>query len=183
MIMNYADTITLSSTITPAYHQFRLNSLFDPDYTAVGHQPLYYDQLALLYKNYRVHAAKIDVSFVNATDATAALVGYSVKPNTSASATFDDMKEQPLCAARHIASDAAGPASTVFRRYFKLSKIFGEALTDNNYQADTTNNPSSVAYFTIYSQCADESTSQTVIAYVHLSFYCEWFGLLSVTGS
>lgn len=55
----YCDRLAIPSTITTdisSCYQFRLNSIYDPDLTSTGHQPLGRDQLALLYNRYRVFA-------------------------------------------------------------------------------------------------------------------------------
>lgn len=45
---------------TATRKQFRLNSLFDPDLSGVGHQPFRFDQfVAMGYNNYVVHAVKV----------------------------------------------------------------------------------------------------------------------------
>lgn len=38
---------------------WRMNSLYDPDQTGTGHQPMAHDQWATLYKKYRVQAVKV----------------------------------------------------------------------------------------------------------------------------
>ncbi len=48
-------------------HHYRANSIFDPDFTGVGHQPLLHDQYALLYGDYRVVSSKITVTPVYST--------------------------------------------------------------------------------------------------------------------
>lgn len=49
--------------------QFRANSIFDPDFTTGGHQPLSRDQWALFYNHYLVKFATITVTFVPMTSA------------------------------------------------------------------------------------------------------------------
>ena len=46
---------------------FRANSLFDPDFTGVGHQPLHYDELNVPYDHYTVYGSKITVTVINVT--------------------------------------------------------------------------------------------------------------------
>ncbi len=53
--LKYCQQVNFSlSGGTPALQVFRANSIFDPDYTGVGHQPLGADQLAGLYGRYEV---------------------------------------------------------------------------------------------------------------------------------
>jgi len=44
---------------------FRANSLFDPDFTGFGHQPLYHDQMTPNYEKYQVIASTIRVIIPN----------------------------------------------------------------------------------------------------------------------
>lgn len=50
--LTYCDTVTLGAGNTA--HFWRINSLFDPDYSIGGHQPAFHDQWATLYGRYRV---------------------------------------------------------------------------------------------------------------------------------
>ncbi|AXH74082.1 MAG: capsid protein [Incitativirus reperis] len=56
---------------------YRLNSLYDPDSAAGGHQPMQYDQLTGIYRSYLVHACKIELEFTNPS-ADGLFVGYGV---------------------------------------------------------------------------------------------------------
>lgn len=61
----YADSvkITVTAGLAGDEHVFRGNSLYDPDYTQSvgGHQPMGFDEMALVYNRYRVKVSKIDV--------------------------------------------------------------------------------------------------------------------------
>lgn len=61
--LKYSDTKSLSPGGGAAFHTFRLNSINDPDYTGVGHQPLFHDQWAALYSSYRVLGVKFSATF------------------------------------------------------------------------------------------------------------------------
>ena len=65
---------------------FRLNSLYDPDLTGVGHQPAGFDQLMTLYKYYAVVAASAHVTFQN-TDTSNEAICITNVSNTNASIT------------------------------------------------------------------------------------------------
>ena len=61
--LTYCDTKTITPGSTMANHVFRLNSIFDPDFTGVGHQPGFHDQWANLYNQYRVTSAEWTLTF------------------------------------------------------------------------------------------------------------------------
>lgn len=61
--LRYVDDISLGVDIAGiTNHVFRANSCFDPDFTGVGHQPLMFDEYALLYDQYRVLSSTIKVT-------------------------------------------------------------------------------------------------------------------------
>lgn len=62
----YVDSITFPGGIgagSPASYQFRANSMFDPDYSGVGHQPMFRDEMAAQYQYYTVVSSYIKVTF------------------------------------------------------------------------------------------------------------------------
>lgn len=80
--LKYSQAFT--STAFPVVDQvFRLNSIFDPDLTNVGHQPYGRDQYATLYNRYRVDRVSWNVQMCT-TSATGQMI---VVPN-NASASF-----------------------------------------------------------------------------------------------
>ena len=65
--LKYIDTktFTLSSTTVEAYQVFRLNDLYDPDLTALGHQAKYRDQFYNLYGKARCMGFSIKLTLVS----------------------------------------------------------------------------------------------------------------------
>lgn len=72
VVLKYAEDInvTVNGSIGANY-LFRCNSLFDPNQSGVGHQPMGRDQYAGFYKRYVVIGAKITVRFICQEDNTA----------------------------------------------------------------------------------------------------------------
>lgn len=66
--LTYVDTKTVSPGTTSIHHTFRLDSIFDPDFTGVGHQPAFHDQWANLYSKYRVIGASWHIKFQRGSD-------------------------------------------------------------------------------------------------------------------
>lgn len=65
--LTYADQIRLDPQLggVPSTHVFRANSVYDPDFSIVGHQPMYHDQYSALYGTYKVFGAKITITGAN----------------------------------------------------------------------------------------------------------------------
>lgn len=65
VVHKYVDTFTTTAAAgagLPMFYQFRANSTYDPDYTGVGHQPLYRDEMYTQYTNYTVLSATIKIT-------------------------------------------------------------------------------------------------------------------------
>jgi len=57
--LRYNDIYTLNAVSGFAKYIYSGNSAFDPDYTGIGHQCLYWDQISAIYAKYVVLASKI----------------------------------------------------------------------------------------------------------------------------
>ena len=65
MKMKYTAVLSYNSiTTSPFYHFFKINDLYDPDQTGVGHQPYYFDQISNLWARYTVYGCKMDIRTV-----------------------------------------------------------------------------------------------------------------------
>lgn len=92
-ILRYSDQIVLDAdTATPARHQFRCTSIFDPDYTSTGHQPFGHDQYGQLYNHYIVDKAIITVR--NASTGVNCILGCSLIPIASAEFNNNTCRER-----------------------------------------------------------------------------------------
>lgn len=62
--LKYSDLITLTSTANGlARYVFQPNNVYDPDYSGIGHQPMFFDQYTPIYSRYVVLGAKLTASF------------------------------------------------------------------------------------------------------------------------
>jgi len=69
----YVDAVTVpagGAAGVPTIYQFRANSMYDPDFTGVGHQPMFRDEMAAQYKYYTVINSAVRVSFPNTDNNT-----------------------------------------------------------------------------------------------------------------
>jgi len=69
--LRYCEALNINAT--PAnlnYHLYRMNNVYDPDQTGMGHQPRCFDLWASVYDRYSVLGAKITVSVLGPTTST-----------------------------------------------------------------------------------------------------------------
>jgi len=59
--LKYSDVQVQATTVGAGFvtHVLQPNSVYDPDVTGTGHQPLRFDQLAAMFNQYRVRSARI----------------------------------------------------------------------------------------------------------------------------
>ncbi len=144
--LKYSDTIRLDPGLaTAAEYTFRCNSLFDPDFTSVGHQPRTYDQWALLYNKYTVVGAKITVKPFGPTtweNVTSLVYGIAKSKDTGLPAGLDwiDLAEQPsLFGSYRTLTAEIGKARSITQT-FSLKKDLNEVPNGDN-SAVTNANP------------------------------------------
>jgi len=121
---------------------FNLNSIFDPDRTGTGHQPLGRDQYATLYNRYRVLAVKVKVVFT--TDATIVTAGQTVgilaENSGSAYTNLDAAFEQQGA----IHTMCIPGQTKTFRKTYQLNDVTGVTKTaykDDRFQSLMSTSP------------------------------------------
>lgn len=126
---------------------FNINSLFDPDSTHTGHQPMYFDQIKLLYSKYKVISAKIKIQ-ANTSGATPGCLQtctYTASPPTSLGEATEFARKMPrlIILYQHI----------VENDYLDIAQILGidsKAYYANpEYDTDVGSNPGRLAYYQI----------------------------------
>jgi len=158
--LRYHEGNTITSTTGGlASYKFRLNSLFDPNYTGTGHQPMYRDTYAGIYNHYSVISTVAKVRFVNASSVPF-WVGAVIDDDSSSSAGIDPIIEQNHSVS-HLVTPVTGSnsASTVTINW-DCKKILGiNPYTSEAYRTPFAENPSEESYLVIYCATADSSTN------------------------
>lgn len=177
--MRYCTSVALvASAGASAIHVFSANSIFDPDVTGVGHQPMYRDQYAALYENYVVLGSKISVEFVNHNTGSGAIVSVSGDNDTTIVSAVDTRTEQS-----NAISAAMAPATktTLFMTY-SPEKHLGTTDSDNGITA-VGSSPSNQWYYGVASCHIDSTSSLTTYARVTIEYTVKFTELISNGGS
>jgi len=83
-----------SVTGSVAKYVFSCNSIFDPDRTSTGHQPLYHDTYQAIYDHYAVIESKITYRFVNNNASSYFNAGCVIEDDSGGSSVADTIIEQ-----------------------------------------------------------------------------------------
>lgn len=149
---------TSTSSAAPTQHAFRA-SLFDPDLTGIGHQPMGRDQLAELYKRYQIMAMQYRVTFIN--NDTANKLEFNVHnfhDSVVALADTDQMTELGNHKATHVGLSGGGQEIKSRVGYIDLARLSGQPrhvyMSNYRYQASIGVSPAEdmgfvVAYQTL----------------------------------
>lgn len=187
--VRYVDNLTLTSTSNAlAKTVFRMNSLYDPDYTNTGHQPLYYDQLSALYGKYTVLGSKIKV-YASYTAATAGsgsvgpvLVGIVGDDDASASSTLTTLQETSTSVYRQLIRQDGGGKEYLTLTYSPMKNL-GLPADDDTVGASVSTNPTSAYYAVVYVQDLGLSTASSVMLTCEIEYTVKFSRLKDVTQS
>lgn len=190
----YCETITLaSSSALDVYgnqYVWNLNSLFDPNNTGVGHQPMYYDQLTGLYAKYRVYKVEIEVTFFSPGSARA-LVGGIVTTSQDTATTLTAFRPDNIAekwSGFIMNPSVDGERKCIVRETFPIWQVegmtFNQWLADDGYDANVTASPAAIPKLHIAYADLDAPVSTTSITCnVRFVFHAAMYSLITQTQS
>lgn len=201
-VLNYVTDITLNPTpellagggAIPSngnIWQFRANSLYDPDMTGIGHQPMFFDNWMSVYWRYRVNYAQITVTVINHAVNTQSSTGVAI-PNysyklfilrdctgstTEYPSAMNEMIEEggKDIRWRFVAPQLNGFLPKLFHSV-SPHQIANRAFKDDQLAGTVTANPEQPCYFYVGITSADGVTDPPSVSLnVRIKFFCEFF--------
>lgn len=166
---------------------FNLNSMFDPDQSGVGHQPMYFDQFSAVYKKYCVYACKVQLSFaLGFATNNQFYPSLTVLPYVGTFTTTDQQYAAEQKRAYHtILIPAQRPFS--YKGFFRNHQLLGitkaKLMSEDNYSALVTADPVTATRLMIMTQNNDTGTSQPIVWRAHLTYYAKMFDPVIPPGS
>lgn len=183
----YVSSIILTSTSGAiAKHQFSANGMFDPDITATGHQPLYFDQFTALYDHYTVIGSKITVKLCSGT-ANEAAGQFAMMLNDDTSSTNITDPEHAFEQSQHSNRLTLIPPNSnnsyAQRLTWSPKKVFGGSILANDaLQGTVSANPTEQSYYDLYFSSFGSATTTCAIQ-VLIEYIAVWDELKEVAQS
>ena len=169
--------VTLDNANPEASYVFRLNDLFDPDYTATGHQAKYRDQYYQLYNYGRVMSVAIRIHYTHDNANPIKLIAGPGGDNYVSS--FGAFSEDRNVHKRLLTNERAYP--TYYRAYVDkhLGNKKGTWRTDNSFEQTATAtlaNPASCWYHVNLQRFFNLQAVSTVCLQIEIYQYVEFSG-------
>ncbi len=157
-------------------HVFNLTSLFDPDFTGIGHQPIGFDQIMPMYDHYTVIGARAKVTFTNTDPTHSQLAILQLKDGTITSTNVMETIENGMNRYT-LLSPKGGSRDTVTMTYnFSSKKFFGKSPMDGDkYQGTITTSPAEGAFL----HCIVEPQTTSNAEKVLFTILIEYIAVLS----
>lgn len=177
-ILRYVDIYNITSTtggITSLV--FRMNGCFDPDVTNLGHQPMYFDNYAALYDNYRVRGSRITARISGANLATtqgpwAFGINGTVQSAVLSTVVRTRMEQNDSISTTYNGQQTPDTLSFAYSPEIKLGRPSG----DDTVSAAVNNTPSQQYYAHVWFADLNGTTSQAVLR-VMIEYNVEFYGL------
>lgn len=185
--LRYCDTITFDGSSAVGTNTFRMNSLYDPDLSGVGHQPTWFDQIcnaagSAPYGRYRVLGSKLTVTFSNSTAPATAALNTSpelvfIEPSTASTAAYTSTSSLMECSSNKWAvlqAKEGGNNSKTLSVTYSPQRDLGLSSGDDTVTGGYNSNPSNSFYAHIGKR-SQNTYAGSVIAFVQIEYFVEFY--------
>lgn len=175
--MKYSETFT---TDVDGQYIYRLNGLFDPNQTGVGHQPYGFDSLANLYNRYRVIACGWRIERAMLEGGNPLMIG-SIPSNDAGivwnlAGGFSHMRECPR--SKYVIQNAGAPVKVLSGKSY-LPSLVGRSkaqyMADDAYQSTVVAVPTEATPLYILTYNTNDTPAPGTSLNIVLEYTVEFF--------
>lgn len=168
--LKYNESVPIVPGLGLGRYVFNAASLWDPNYTGTGHQPMGFDQIMPMYDHYTVIASKLTVNFQYFNDTSPMIVGCYLGATVGGPTSSSEMIEQSQCKYDIIGKERS---STTLVMTYSPKKFMGisKPLSADKLQGTISANPSDGAFFQLWAQSqTGADTGTTVLCDVSIEY-------------
>jgi hypothetical protein len=148
---------------------FRGNSVYDPDVTYTGHQPLGFDELSAFYNVYRVNKSTMRVQFYSLTQDIPQVAVLTPVREVESVADYRVRSETTMNKTLYVASTGVPPVQMTHS--VSTQKMFpSQMVHDQDFYSLTSTNPTKVWYWEIVTQTANRSSTSSIDIVVYIEY-------------
>lgn len=169
----YVQSVTIDPSAggIAASHVFRLNSLYDPDYTTSGHQPVGFDQIMPMYNHYTVIGARARIEFTNRDNSYSQRVFAHVRDSPATITNTSELIENGQCRWTTLGMGPSGQANRMLTMNFSAKKFFGKnVLVEHDYRGTEATDPTECAYLHVTAEPTIGVDSGAIVVLVVLEY-------------
>lgn len=178
----YHDTIAINDAGGDFNYIFKVNSLFDPDLTGVGHQPRGLDQWAAFYRQYKVHAVKATVRFNGDPQQTGlkqTLNGTMYWGHDAVDLGFNTSAE---VSGETVQATTTKPG--YISQYREMKQIVGRKdITEDRFSGLFTSDPANLVHMTLSFENCNKAVNVIGAFSIDLKFYTEFEDNIAISAS
>lgn len=180
----YYESKTMSGN-PAAYYDWNLNSIYDPNRSGVGHQPLGYDQYGKLFNRYRVYGVTARFSCTNLGDVPVRIGIVSDNIASGAPYLSDESKfEQPHMKS-FLLGNSQGMNTRTFKTFMSCAKIQGSPKSrynsDNQFQSTWGASPQEIICAHVVASSLDPLVALNIAWDVHFIYHMEAFDRVTLS--
>lgn len=178
----YAElTVLTSTTGSLATYVVSANSMYDPNVTAAGHQPMYFDELASIYDHYTVVSSccKITITTGSSSNAAAQLV-LALDDDATGTGNINYAAEGNRSVVKTIANAATQPV--VLTSYWSAKSFGPNPLDNDNLQGSSAASPTEVSNWILYLNSLNGATTACNLG-IEIWYNVVWDELKTNAGS
>jgi len=187
--LRYVDRATYQAT-SGGKQQYRLNGLQDPDYThtLTGHQPLYFDQFAVVYNEYLCTGCKVTITLAQTNDSdNPAIVCWSVRDNPTINSTsVSHAIEEGNRTVINLGYAGGGSPIKSMSQFVNIGRVHGtKKITPSNdsFVSLVTTTPRDEVIGTLQFFSSDEVLSVSMDYTVTIDYYVQFFNKRDIAQS
>lgn len=152
--MRYVERVNLNiPNLTFDAYQFRANSIFDPNYTGIGHQPMGHDRFNTLYRTYEVLGSRIRAQvckdqFENGVGTDQVIIGLECDDTTGFDASVTEQLENQRTYYKILSNGRSGRTPISISKGFSYRKmVCGDMSKRSDNKSAFGTNPTQSFYF------------------------------------
>ncbi len=152
-------------------HVYNITSLFDPNFTGLGHQPIGFDQIMPMYDHYTVIGARARIVFTNSDPDNAQLVCLQMKDATTVSTNVSEIIENGMSRYTVLSPKGGSKDTQTLTMNFSSKKFFSRnPLASDKNQGTITSSPAEGAFLHVIVDPQTTSNAERVTYTIQIEF-------------